>query len=309
MQAASKRLTFLADLWRQEIAKAGSHGSMLRSLSSHHSPPTFLIFGATGGIGSELCRHLAKEHPGARLALAGRSEEKLSELAGEISLSKDLSLGSDSETDRGGFDRWQDVEVCTYTVDMFDADDVERLTKEVASKGGIDGIASCVGNVTLKPAHTTSPKEFEQVVRLNLFTTFNVIRAGVKSMMKNPDGRGGAMAFCSSAVALHGLANHEAIAAAKGGVAALTQSAAATYASKKIRFNAIAPGLTRTPMTARITNSEAALKASRAMHPLGRIGEPYDAAAALAFLLNPKNSFITGQILAVDGGLSCLKAS
>ncbi len=85
-------------------------------------------------------------------------------------------------------------------------------------------------------------------------------------------------------------------------------SAAATYAPKNIRVNCVAPGLTRTPMTSRIVDNPAALKASEAMHPLKRVGEADEPAAALEFLLLPSNSFITGQVLGVDGGLGSLKS-
>ena len=131
----------------------------------------------------------------------------------------------------------------------------------------------------------------------NLGSAFSVVRASVKAMKA-----GGSVVLCSSAVASHGLPNHEAIAAAKGAIAALTLSAAATYAPQNVRVNCVSPGLTRTPMTARITGNEAALKASTEMHALKRIGEPGDVARAIAFLLDPANSFITGQNLVVDGG-------
>jgi NAD(P)-dependent dehydrogenase (short-subunit alcohol dehydrogenase family) len=121
-------------------------------------------------------------------------------------------------------------------------------------------------------------------------------------------GKGGSVVLVSSAAARLGLANHEAIAAAKAGVIGLTLSAAATYAARGLRVNAVAPGLVRTPLTARITGSEAALKASTALHALGRIGEPEDVASAIAWLLDPAQSWVTGQVLGVDGGLATLRS-
>jgi len=101
-----------------------------------------------------------------------------------------------------------------------------------------------------------------------------------------------------------GIANHEAIAAAKGGVIALTRSAAATYAAKGIRFNCICPGLVDTKMAGVVTRSEQGRKASEAMHALGRLGTPDDIAPMLALLLGDGGDWITGQVIGVDGGLS-----
>ena len=103
--------------------------------------------------------------------------------------------------------------------------------------------------------------------------------------------------------------NHEAIAAAKAGIIGLAQSAAATYARYNIRVNCVAPGLTRTPLTESLTRNEASLKSSVALHPLGRIGQPEEIASAICWFLAPEQSWVTGQVLAVDGGLSSVQSS
>jgi NAD(P)-dependent dehydrogenase (short-subunit alcohol dehydrogenase family) len=119
---------------------------------------------------------------------------------------------------------------------------------------------------------------------------------------------GGSIVLASTVAATIGLTNHEAIAAAKGAVNGLVLSAAATYAPRNIRVNAVAPGLVKTPLASRITSSEPALKASTAMHPLGRVGEPDDVAACVAWLLDPATTWVTGQIIGIDGGLGRVRA-
>jgi 3-oxoacyl-[acyl-carrier protein] reductase len=238
-----------------------------------------LIVGATGGIGSALARRLAKSR--AHLALAVRTPETLESLArqtGGIPIRMDAT---------------QPAEV--------DA----ALARALAEYGRLDGVAHCVGSLLLKPAHSTTHGEWDQTLLANLSSAFYVLRAAARVMQRT----GGSIVLISSAAASTGLANHEAIAAAKGGIAAMSITAAATYASRNIRVNCVAPGLVRTPLTARLTQSEISLKASQAMHPLGRIGDPEDVAAAIAFLLDPANNWITGQVLGVDGGLVTLKVS
>jgi 3-oxoacyl-[acyl-carrier protein] reductase len=136
-------------------------------------------------------------------------------------------------------------------------------------------------------------------VALNLTTAFALVRAAAPAMRK----RGGAIVLAASAAAQTGIANHEAIAAAKGGVIGLTRSAAATYGPRGVRVNAVAPGLVDAAMTASIVGDERQAEASRAMHVLGRLGTGEDIASAVAFLLDPANDWITGQVLGVDGGL------
>jgi NAD(P)-dependent dehydrogenase (short-subunit alcohol dehydrogenase family) len=169
----------------------------------------------------------------------------------------------------------------------------------IENLGSLDGVVSFAGSVILKPAHLTSESEFLATITANLTTAFAVTRAAGK-FMKN----GGSVVLISSAAAMQGLANHEAVAAAKGGVISLAKSAAATYASQNLRFNVVAPGLTKTKLTEKITGNEASLKFSQAMHALGRVGEAEEVASAVTFFLAPESSWITAQVLGVDGGLS-----
>lgn len=239
--------------------------------------PVMLVFGATGGIGSALCYRLATR--GNRLILAARGKDQLQSLAAEL-----------------------DVEVAT--VDVTCADEVNACVKQVVDRyGRVDGVAHCVGSLLLKPAHTTTDPEWDTTLLANLTSAFYVVRAAARAMLST----GGAIVLMSSAAARVGLANHEAIAAAKGGILGLTLSAAATYAPRKIRVNCVAPGLVRTPLTVRLTGSEASLRTSEAMHPLGRIGEPEEVAAVIDYLLGAESRWITGQVFGVDGGLSTLR--
>lgn len=234
----------------------------------------YLIFGATGGIGTALCKQL--QAAGHRVFASGRDPQKLAILASELGTPPLLA----------------DATVPAEVADAF------------AQAGPVDGIANCVGSLLLKPAHITTDEEWAAVLRTNLDSAFYILRAGAKAMM----GAGGSIVLVSSAAGRLGLQNHEAIAAAKAGIIGLMLSAAATYAPRNIRVNCVAPGLTATPLTARITTNETAAKASMAMHPLGRLGTAEDVAAMIAFLLEPQAAWITGQTFGVDGGLGTVRS-
>jgi NAD(P)-dependent dehydrogenase (short-subunit alcohol dehydrogenase family) len=236
-----------------------------------------VVLGASGAVGSALARRLAGR--GARLVLGGRDAAALDALAAETG---GLACPGDATAPEA-------------------AERAVALARE--RYGRLDGAANCVGSVLLKPAHLTKDDEFTAVLATNLWSAFHLVRAAVKAM----DGDGGSIVLVSTAAARTGLPNHEAIAAAKAGVEGLALSAAATYAPRRIRVNCVAPGLVRSRLTVRITGSEPALKASLAMHALGRIGEPDDVASAMAWLLDPATSWVTGQVLGVDGGLGALK--
>jgi NAD(P)-dependent dehydrogenase (short-subunit alcohol dehydrogenase family) len=170
--------------------------------------------------------------------------------------------------------------------------------------GALTGVVNCVGSILLKPAHLTSEDEYRQTLALNLDSSFFVVKSAARAMMKS----GGSIVLSTSAVARTGLFNHEAIAAAKAGIVGLMQSAAATYAQRGVRVNCVAPGLVETPMSERLTANEAARKASEAMHALGRIGQPEDVAEAIDWLLDPsRSSWVTGQVIGVDGGLGTIR--
>lgn len=188
-------------------------------------------------------------------------------------------------------------------VDATDFEAVERVFRIAKEKlGRIDGVLNAAGSLLLRAAHQTSKEQYMNVIDSSLTTAFAVVRAAGKVMDD-----GGSVVLMSSAAAEIGLANHDAIAAAKAGIIGLVKSAAATYAGRNLRINAVAPGLTKTTLTSSIVGNASALKLSESMHPIGRIGDPEEVARVISFLLEPVNSWITGQVWAVDGGLSTLK--
>lgn len=233
----------------------------------------FIVFGATGGVGSTLSRRL--RDAGHSVFLAGRDSEKTNKLAQHI------------ESPWGFFE-------------AAEPDSVVSCFRQAEEKlGQIDGVAHCAGSLLLKPAHLTTPAEWDQAIAVNLTSSFYVLRAAAPVLRKT----GGSLVFVSSAAARVGLANHEAIAAAKAGIIGLVLSSAATYGPQGVRVNCVAPGLVDTGLTSKITSNDRSRKASESLHVLGRIGRPDDVASAIQWLLDPSQSWVTGQVIGVDGGL------
>jgi NAD(P)-dependent dehydrogenase (short-subunit alcohol dehydrogenase family) len=237
----------------------------------------YLIFAGTSTIGQNLIKKLKSLN--CNVFFTSRNKEKADEISKEF-----------------GYE----YEICK---DLSDFNAVEDVFKKVKDKfGSIDGVVNFSGSILLKAAHQTKYEEYIDVINKNLTTSFAITR-GCGKYLNN----GGSVVLISSIAGSIGIANHEAIASAKSAIEGLTRSAACTYATKNIRFNAVAPSLTKTNLSSAITENEMMLKASQSMHPLGRIGEKEDISLACEFLLNPENSWITGQIIKLDGGFS-LKA-
>ena len=191
-----------------------------------------------------------------------------------------------------------------------DALDQESVTSAINSAtqqgdGTIDGVAHLVGSIAIRPPHALSLDAFNEVIMTNLTSAFLTLSMCGKAMLKTGGGR---MVFTSSVAGSLGLVNHEAIAAAKGGVESMVRSAAATYAKRGIRVNAVAPGLTDTRLASSILRSDAIREASANMIPLKRINEAEEIATSIHWLLTGAPDNFTGQIMHLDGGMSQILA-
>ncbi len=233
-----------------------------------------LITGGSGGIGSETARRVVAR--GDRPVLVARDAERVQAVA-------------------------ESIDAPYYVADVLDPDGfaavVERIETEV---GEIDAVVHAVGSITIRPLHALSLEDWRSTLEINATSAFIVVKATVTKMMRR---KRGAFVLFSTVAAQRGLQNHEAISAAKSAVEGLVRTAAISYARYNIRFNAVAPALTKTGLSRSLWSNETTLAASVALHPLGRVGEPADPSAAAAFLISQDASWITGQVLGVDGGL------
>ncbi len=232
-----------------------------------------LIFGATGAIGSSLAKQLKES--GQEVHLVSRNEEELK------SLSENL-----------GF---------TFTVaDVLEDGFIDKI-KSDTSDFDINGLAYCIGSIDLKPLKRVTESDLNQCMKLNLYSAIEAIKGFQDDLKKNY----GSIVLFSSVAAQKGFTNHTIIASAKAAIEGLTVTLAAEFAPT-IRVNCIAPSLTDSKISQSMLKSEVVAEALAKAHPLKRLGEGKDSAALANFLLSDESSWVTGQIIGVDGGRSAL---
>ncbi|SMF81018.1 SDR family NAD(P)-dependent oxidoreductase [Candidatus Pelagibacter sp. HIMB1321] len=231
----------------------------------------YLIFGATGSIGSNLAEQLKSS--GHDIHLVARNEEMVSTIANKLG--------------------------CSFTVaDVLEDNFIEKVKADVSE---VKGIAYCVGSIDLKPLRMVKEEDFNKCMKLNLYSAVEIIKGYQESLKKNK----GSIVLFSTVAAQRGFTNHAIIASAKAAIEGLTVSLAAEFAPN-IRVNCIAPSLTNSKIAEPMLKNKVLAEGIAKAHPLKRLGEGKDSASMAKFLISEESSWITGQIIAVDGGRSKL---
>jgi NAD(P)-dependent dehydrogenase (short-subunit alcohol dehydrogenase family) len=229
----------------------------------------YLIFGATGSVGSSLAEQL--KNSGNDIHLIARNENEVKTIAEKLG--------------------------CTYTVaDVLEEGFIEKVKSDISE---IKGIAYCVGSIDLKPLRMVTEADMNKCMKLNLYSAIEAIKGFQESLKKNK----GSVVLFSTVAAQRGFTNHTIIASAKAAVEGLTVTLAAEFAPH-IRVNCIAPSLSKSKIAEPMLKNPAIAEGIAKAHPLKRLGEGKDSAALAKFLITEESSWITGQIIAVDGGRS-----
>ena len=230
-----------------------------------------LIFGATGSVGSSLTKLLKESSMDAHLI--GKNEDEISNLK-----------------DQTGF---------SYSIaDVTDQNFIETIDKDLDGLE-ISGIAYCVGSIDLKPINLVSKKDYLKSFELNLFPIVEIIKKYKDNLKKNKS----SVVLFSTVAVKQGFPNHSIISPVKASLEGLTVSLAAELAPN-VRVNCIAPSLSKSKMAGKILSNPKIAEGIAKQHPLKRVGEGNDSAALARFLLSDESSWITGQIIGVDGGRS-----
>ena len=231
----------------------------------------YLIFGATGSIGSSLANMLKQSD--FDIHLVARQEDLVSQLASELS--------------------------CSFTVaDVLEDQFIEKVKSDVPD---VKGIAYCVGSIDLKPLKMVKEQDFQKCMKLNLYAAVDIIKVYHESLKQNK----GSIVLFSTVAAQRGFTNHAIIASTKAAVEGLTVSLAAEFAPD-VRVNCIAPSLSHSKIAEPMLKNKPLADGIAKAHPLKRLGEGKDSAALAKFLLSDESSWMTGQVIGVDGGRSKL---
>ena len=233
----------------------------------------YLIFGATGSIGSSLANQMYEEKKDCHII--GRNKEEIEKLANKLSYS---------------------FSVC----DVLRIDFTKKLLEELVEVEVL-GIAYCVGSIDIKPFKLTKSRDFVSSYVLNLVAVTEIIRNFENNLKRNY----ASVVLFSTVAAKKGFVNHSIISSAKSGVEGLTVALAAEFAPN-IRVNCIAPSLTKSKMAKDVIKNSRIEESIAKLHPLKRIGQGVDAANLAHFLLSKNSSWITGQIIGVDGGRAAI---
>ena len=231
----------------------------------------YLIFGATGSVGSSLAEQL--KNSGNDIHLVARNESEVKSIAEKLG--------------------------CSYTVaDVLEDGFIEKVKSDINE---IKGLAYCVGSIDLKPLRMVTEADMNKCMKLNLYSAIEAIKGFQESLKKNK----GSVVLFSTVAAQRGFTNHTIIASAKAAVEGLTVTLAAEFAPN-IRVNCIAPSLSRSKIAEPMLKNPAIAEGIAKAHPLKRLGEGKDSAALAKFLITEESSWVTGQVIAVDGGRSKL---
>ncbi|MEA5427564.1 SDR family NAD(P)-dependent oxidoreductase [Arcicella lustrica] len=168
----------------------------------------------------------------------------------------------------------------------------------------LDGLIYCAGTINLKPFARLSQEDFKNDFQINVLGAVAVIQAVLPRLKKS---NSASIVLYSTVAVKVGMGFHASVASSKGAIEGLTRSLAAEFAPNKIRVNCIAPSLTETPLAKNLLSSEEKKEASNKRHPIGRFGNVSDIASMTSFLISDDASWITGQVLNIDGGMSSIK--